>query len=53
MPALYDRGPRRLTAGLLVLAVPAAVAGALLGSLWLLGVAVWAVIGAFLIEMIR
>ncbi|GAA2499927.1 hypothetical protein [Streptomyces gobitricini] len=53
MGAIYDRGPRRLAAGLMLLAVALAAAGALVDSLWLLGFGAWALIVAVLIELLR
>lgn len=46
------RGLRRIEYALALAAVVLAAAGALSGTLWLLGIGAWALIAAALIEMI-
>ncbi|WP_167367951.1 hypothetical protein [Streptomyces agglomeratus] len=52
MTATPDRGMRRIVVGLALSAVALAVAGGLADWLWLMGIGAWALIAAFLIELI-
>lgn len=47
-----DRGIRRMIYALTLAAATLAAAGGLTNAIWLIGVGVWALIAAFLIEMI-